>query len=77
MKELRTELPEEIVGWLTDAATLFELVRTAFGQRRKMLRRSLADRVTAEQFAAADVSPTSRPEELDVEAWVRLTRAAG
>ena len=28
-------------------------MRTAFGQRRKMLRRSLAERVTPEQFAAA------------------------
>lgn len=56
-----------------DPHALFELVRTAFGQRRKMLRRSLSGLVTAEQFAAADVAATARPEELDVEAWVRLT----
>jgi 16S rRNA (adenine1518-N6/adenine1519-N6)-dimethyltransferase len=54
---------------------LFALVRTAFGQRRKMLRRSLAEVVTAEQFAAAGVAPTARPEELDLDAWVRLTEA--
>ena len=30
----------------TDPNELFSLVRTAFGQRRKMLRRSLAERVT-------------------------------
>ncbi len=30
----------------TDPTELFSLVRTAFGQRRKMLRRSLAERVT-------------------------------
>jgi 16S rRNA (adenine1518-N6/adenine1519-N6)-dimethyltransferase len=59
----------------TDAAALFTLVRTAFGQRRKMLRRSLADVVSPAQFAAAGVEPTARPEELDVAAWCALTDA--
>ncbi len=58
-----------------DPVPLFGLVRTAFNQRRKMLRRSLADHVTADQFGAADVPPTARPEELNVDAWARLTRA--
>ncbi len=53
---------------------LFTLVRRAFGQRRKMLRRSLADFVTPEQFAAAQVSPEARPEQLDVVAWGRLAK---
>jgi 16S rRNA (adenine1518-N6/adenine1519-N6)-dimethyltransferase len=51
---------------------VFQLVRTAFGQRRKMLRRSLVGVVTAEQFAAAGIDPTARPEQLDVAAWCRL-----
>ena len=54
---------------------LFGLVRAAFGQRRKMLRRSLAGLVTPEQFAAAGVAPDARPEELGLAAWVALTRA--
>ena len=54
---------------------LFALVRTAFNQRRKMLRRSLRDVVTAEQFAAAGVVPTARPEELGLADWCRLTVA--
>jgi 16S rRNA (adenine1518-N6/adenine1519-N6)-dimethyltransferase len=58
-----------------EPAPLFALVRQAFGQRRKMLRRSLAGAVTPEQFAAAGVEPTARPEELDLAAWVRLTEA--
>lgn len=57
---------------LTDPTELFSLVRTAFGQRRKMLRRSLAERVSPEQFAAAKISPEARPEQLDVGAWCRL-----
>ena len=57
-----------------DRDTLFALVRTAFGQRRKMLRRSLAAAVSPEQFQAADVSPEARPEQLGLPEWVRLAR---
>ena len=59
----------------TDATTLFALVRAGFGQRRKMLRRSLSGIVAAETYDAAGISPTARPEELDVEAWCRLADA--
>ncbi len=59
----------------SDRDRLFELVRAAFGQRRKMLRRSLADQVTPDDFARAGVRPEARPEELDIEAWGRLTDA--
>ncbi|WP_420452825.1 16S rRNA (adenine(1518)-N(6)/adenine(1519)-N(6))-dimethyltransferase RsmA [Ilumatobacter sp.] len=55
---------------------LFDLVRTAFGQRRKMLRRSLGALVEPSAFGAAEVAETARPEELDLDAWVRLARAA-
>lgn len=54
---------------------LFALVRTGFGQRRKMLRRSLAGVADAADFERAGVAPTSRPEELDVDAWCRLSEA--
>jgi 16S rRNA (adenine1518-N6/adenine1519-N6)-dimethyltransferase len=60
---------------VVDRQALFTLVRTAFGQRRKMLRRSLAALVTPEMFAAAGISPEERPEQLDIEAWCRLTDA--
>ena len=60
-----------------DRDRLFELVRRGFGQRRKMLRRSLAGVVDAEAFARAGVAPDARPEQLDVEAWGRLTDASG
>lgn len=60
-----------------DAAALFTLVRAGFGHRRQMLRRVLNGVVTPEQFAAADVAPTARAEELDVAAWGRLTTAVG
>ena len=51
---------------------LFTLVRAGFGQRRKMLRRSLGELVTPEVFDSAGVRPEARAEELDVEAWGRL-----
>lgn len=56
----------------SDRKVLFSLVRTAFGQRRKMLRRSLHGVVSDEQFAAAHIEPTRRPEELSVYDWGRL-----
>ena len=59
-----------------DADARFELlVRTGFGQRRKMLRRSLAGLVDPEGFAAAGVDPASRPEALTVDQWICLARA--
>lgn len=60
-----------------DHDELMGLVRAAFGQRRKMLRRSLAGRVTPEQFDAAGIDPADRPERLGVEAWAALTAAVG
>jgi len=58
-----------------DPQVLFSLVKQAFGQRRKMLRKSLGGRVDAEGFARAGVNPQSRPEELDVLEWGRLAQS--
>jgi 16S rRNA (adenine1518-N6/adenine1519-N6)-dimethyltransferase len=58
-----------------DHDSLMDLVRTAFGQRRKMLRRSLSSKVTTEQFEAAGIDPSERPERLDVVQWGALTAA--
>jgi 16S rRNA (adenine1518-N6/adenine1519-N6)-dimethyltransferase len=55
-----------------DPTQFFTLVRTGFGQRRKMLRRVLAGIIAPETFTRADVSPEARAEELDVHAWGRL-----
>ena len=59
----------------TDPERLFFLIRTAFGQRRKMLRRSLAAHITSDCFAQAAVSPTARPEQLTLADWARLAGA--
>jgi 16S rRNA (adenine1518-N6/adenine1519-N6)-dimethyltransferase len=58
-----------------DHDDLMGLVRQAFGQRRKMLRRSLSGRVGPEAFAAAGVAPEARPEELGIAQWDALTTA--
>ncbi len=55
-----------------DREWLFRLVGAGFGQRRKMLRRSLASLVPAEAFAAAGIRPEARAEELSVVEWGRL-----
>lgn len=53
---------------------LFRLVKTGFAKRRKMLRSSLKDLVSADQFIHADIQSTARAEELNVHDWIRLTR---
>lgn len=58
----------ELVG----EAELFEVIRTSFAQRRKMLRRSLAGWVTEGVFERAGVEGTRRPEELTLEEFARL-----
>ncbi|MDQ6948046.1 MAG: 16S rRNA (adenine(1518)-N(6)/adenine(1519)-N(6))-dimethyltransferase RsmA [Actinomycetota bacterium] len=63
---------EPAVGPDVDRTRLFALVAAGFGQRRKMLRRSLSGLVDAEAFAAAGVRPEARAEELDLAAWARL-----
>jgi 16S rRNA (adenine1518-N6/adenine1519-N6)-dimethyltransferase len=60
----------------SDRDRLFTLVRAGFGQRRKMLRRSLADLVDPSAFEMAGIRPEARPEELDITAWGRLTDAS-
>ena len=59
-----------------DPDRLFHLIRTAFGQRRKMLRRSLASHLTFDHFAQAAIAPTTRPEQLTLADWARLTDAS-
>ena len=55
---------------------VFRVVEQAFGQRRKMIRRSLGDRPDLEACAArAGVAPDLRPEQLDLEQWVALAEA--
>lgn len=54
---------------------MMSLVVDAYRHRRKMLRSTLSRRVTDEEFQAAGIAATSRPEELGVGEWVRLTEA--
>jgi len=54
---------------------LFEVVRTAFHQRRKMLRRSLSGLLDASAFERSGVESTRRPEELTIEEFAALAAA--
>ncbi len=55
-----------------DPAVLFRLVDAGFGQRRKMLRRSLASIVPPGAIEAAGVDPTARAEQLTLPEWAAL-----
>jgi 16S rRNA (adenine1518-N6/adenine1519-N6)-dimethyltransferase len=53
-----------------------ELVRLAFGRRRKTLRNSLRDRLDAAAIEAAGIDPGARPEALGLEDFRSLARVA-
>jgi 16S rRNA (adenine1518-N6/adenine1519-N6)-dimethyltransferase len=54
---------------------MIRLLRLSFGQRRKMLRKSLTGVTTSASFTNSGVKPSQRPEELDVETWLRFAEA--
>jgi 16S rRNA (adenine1518-N6/adenine1519-N6)-dimethyltransferase len=54
---------------------LFSVIRLAFGQRRKMLRRSLAGWRSEGVFERSGVAETRRPEELSLEEFAALVAA--
>jgi 16S rRNA (adenine1518-N6/adenine1519-N6)-dimethyltransferase len=60
-----------------DFGAMMALARQAFGQRRKMLRRSLAGRVSDAQFEAASVRADARPETLSLHDWSELAIVVG
>ncbi len=58
---------------LIDADQLMAVVSTAYRKRRKMLRSSLGGHADQAAFESAGIEPTSRPENLSLSDWVRLT----
>lgn len=60
-----------------DRARLFDLVESGFAQRRKMLRRSLAGMVDADELRTAGIRPEARAEELALQDWARLAGGRG
>ncbi|MGE0878899.1 MAG: 16S rRNA (adenine(1518)-N(6)/adenine(1519)-N(6))-dimethyltransferase RsmA [Acidimicrobiia bacterium] len=65
----RASLPD------VDRERMFELINAGFGQRRKMLRRSLSTVVDARVFERASIRPEARAEELSLDEWVALTNS--
>ncbi|HJO79056.1 MAG TPA: 16S rRNA (adenine(1518)-N(6)/adenine(1519)-N(6))-dimethyltransferase RsmA [Acidimicrobiales bacterium] len=55
-----------------DREVLFGLVRAGFGQRRKMLRRSLKGLLDEVAIVESGVDPTARAEELGLDQWASL-----
>ena len=59
-----------------DLELMWRLVKTGFGQRRKMLRKSLRSHIGSAEFNSAGLDPKSRPQDLTVDDWVSLANAA-
>ncbi|KAF1686527.1 16S rRNA (adenine(1518)-N(6)/adenine(1519)-N(6))-dimethyltransferase [Pseudoxanthomonas broegbernensis] len=60
---------------IDDRARFAQVVRAAFGQRRKTLHNALKEVCDAAQFEAAGVSPDARAEQIEVAAFIRLANA--
>ena len=61
--------------WAVDDQERFAwLVRTAFSQRRKMVRKSLGTWFTSDDFNALGIDPTARPETLDGSDFAAMTQ---
>ncbi|MCD7098194.1 16S rRNA (adenine(1518)-N(6)/adenine(1519)-N(6))-dimethyltransferase RsmA [Stenotrophomonas sp. MMGLT7] len=62
---------------IDDPRRFADVVRAAFGQRRKTLRNALHNVCDARQFELAGVRPDARAEQLEVAEFVRLANAPG
>ena len=59
-----------------DLDLMWRLLKIGFGQRRKMLRKSLKGHIGLAEFNSAGLDPKSRPQDLTVNDWVSLAIAA-
>lgn len=60
---------------INDRARFADVVRAAFGQRRKTLRNALNGVCGPAQFEVAGVAPEARAEQIDVASFIRLANA--
>lgn len=67
---VRWRFTDERSQHLRDKIVFRKLVRTAFGQRRKMLRKSLRESYPLEALSSIDL--TRRPEDLSIDEWIHL-----
>ena len=64
--------PGTIKRQITNYPLFESLVKEAFTYRRKTLRNALRQMVTEEQFIRADITPTSRPQNLSIDEFATL-----
>lgn len=66
-------LPDPLTSGKIHDRTLFsQLVKTAFQQRRKTIKNSLAKEVTEKELQQADIDPRHRPQEISVQQYINL-----
>jgi 16S rRNA (adenine1518-N6/adenine1519-N6)-dimethyltransferase len=54
--------------------SLQKIVRQGFAHRRKTINNNFKGQLTADDWAALEIDPGKRPEQLDYDAWVRITQ---
>ncbi len=67
-------VPHKPLPYVAKNFSIFEeLVKQAFGQRRKTIANTLKTRVSIAQLAAAGIAPQSRPEQVSLSQFVNLS----
>jgi 16S rRNA (adenine1518-N6/adenine1519-N6)-dimethyltransferase len=66
-------VPEKVNTPILDFPRFEKIVKSAFSQRRKTLRNSLREWISAEQFETAKIQSSLRAENLDVIEFIRLS----
>ena len=66
-------VPEKVDTPILDFPRFEKIVKSAFSQRRKTLRNSLREWISAEQFETAKIQSSLRAENLDVIEFIRLS----
>lgn len=59
-----------------DEELFFKIIRTAFGQRRKMISNTLKEFISSEKICQTGISPSIRPEDLSLEDFAKITQAS-
>ncbi|MEM7401462.1 MAG: 16S rRNA (adenine(1518)-N(6)/adenine(1519)-N(6))-dimethyltransferase RsmA [Pseudomonadota bacterium] len=63
----------EFVKQIEDTKTFSKIIETAFHQRRKTIKNSLASLANEEQLINANIQPNLRPQEISIQQYIRLS----
>lgn len=67
--------PRQNIDSDLDQAIFAQIVKAAFAKRRKTIRNALSEWVSEEALIALDINPKLRAEQLNIETYIKITKA--